>query len=94
LGHRGKLKPEKLFQEFPYMQHRHIQLLALFRLATRFHRRRNPLAELLIPAQVDEEQIQLLLPVDFLEKNPLTHADLTTEVSELNKLGIKLSLDA
>ena len=93
-GHRGKIKSEKLFNEFPYLQQRHIQLLALFRLATRFHRRRNPSAELLIPIQVDEEQIQLLLPLDFLEKHPLTHADLCTEVIELRKLGIELLLDA
>ena len=93
-GHRGKIKSERLFNEFPYLQERHIQLLALFRLATRFHRRRNPSAELLIPIQVDEKQIQLLLPLDFLEKNPLTHADLCTEVIELRKLGIELLLDA
>lgn len=92
-GHRGRIKPEKLFKEFPYIQHRHIQLLSLFRLATRFHRRRNPSAELLIPVQVDQEQIQLLLPLDFLEKNPLTHADLSIEVSEVRKLGIELLLD-
>ena len=93
-GHRGKIKPEKLVKEYPYLQPRHIQLLSLFRLATRFHRRRNPQADLLIPVQVDEEQLQLLLPLDFLEKNPLTHADLRTEVSELSKLGIELLLDA
>ena len=90
LWHRGKIKPEKLQKGFPYIQKRHIRLLALFRLAARVHRRRMPQTDILIAIQVDEDQIQLVLPLDFLNKHPLTHADLSTEVLELRKLEIDL----
>lgn len=70
-------------------------LIALFRLACIFHRRRQQRG---IPKDIelraDGKQLLIRAPLAWLDKNPLTRADLEDEQELMKSVGVKLSIEA
>lgn len=70
-------------------------LITLFRLACIVHRRRQPRS---IPKDItlrtDSKQMLIRAPLTWLDKNPLTRADLEDEQELIKSAGVKLSIEA
>ena len=91
-AHRGKIKLLDLKEDYINLQERQKRLIAIIRLATRLHRRRSPKPQPFLPLNAHGNNLQMLLPIDYLANKPLTAADLKIEVLELAKFNIDLEL--
>lgn len=90
LAHRKRF-PAK---QFPLDNIALVQVAILLRLALVFHRGRKKDGRLPIHLRVNGKKIKLALPADWLEKNPLTSADLEAEVRHLHEIGYSLEVSA
>ncbi len=92
-SHRRKL-PLKLYKELPKRICKPAKRLAiLLRLAVILHRNRSqaPLPELSL--NIKEKNIRLGFPTGWLEKQPLTQADLQQEIQYISAIGYTLSVE-
>ncbi len=91
VGHR-KSFPAYILEKVPECDRYKVTVLCIiFRLAVLFCRSRNyvPIEE--IQFEADEFSLDLIFPCDWLDKNPLTEADLLLEQQALNDSGWKLN---
>ncbi len=89
LAHRRRF-PAK---HFPMDNTDLVRLAMLLRLATIFHRGRIKDGLPNIKISAHKSQLQLSLPAKWLDKHPLTLADLETEQRYLDNIGYQLALD-
>ena len=66
------------------------RLCILLRLAVLFHRPRTDRVDLFVDCEVKRKKIELRISSDWLEKHPLTHADLDQEKQFLKEVGYRL----
>jgi len=78
---------EHLPREFAPLAQR---LCVLLRLAVVLHRGRSRHALPLLNLQVDRQRLELHFPEKWLDANPLTRADLSSEAHYLKKAGFRL----
>lgn len=92
-NHRRKISQEVANSMPESERKRYIYLLTILRLAVLFHRTRGSgsLPELDIKTKDDE--IILGIDTQWLDNNPLNHADLQDEIKLLGALGIKLFIE-
>jgi len=92
-AHRRKF-PSSEFQKLPQGGRRKIERLAiLLRLAVALHRSRSPHPLPQPQLSASKKTLQLELPVDWLDENPLTRADLETEAAALAVAGYRLRFE-
>ena len=89
LGHRGRFSAARLEQLRPrlYVPYR---LILLLRVAVRLHRRRSPKPLPSFRAQVKNKALILTFPEGWLEKRPLTVADLELEQNRCREVKLQL----
>jgi exopolyphosphatase/guanosine-5'-triphosphate,3'-diphosphate pyrophosphatase len=93
-GHRRKLT-RSLFAEFPGAGGDVLlRLCVLLRVAVRLHRTRSPKPLRGLQVSTSGEKLQLRFPSNWLEKHPLTRADLEEEDALLGECGIRLDVEA
>ena len=88
LAHRKRF-PVK---QFPMENTALVQVAILLRLALIFHRGRKKEAQLPIALRTANHKIKLTLPAEWLEGNPLTHADLESEARYLQDIDYQLDI--
>jgi exopolyphosphatase/guanosine-5'-triphosphate,3'-diphosphate pyrophosphatase len=66
------------------------RLCVLLRLAVVLHRGRSRHALPTLNLRVDRQRLELCFPEGWLDANPLTRADLTSEARYLKKAGFRL----
>lgn len=86
---RGKLKLE-LIEEFPRLDKKILLVLVLLRIAIILERSRDFDSARHVKIKMKNNRFKLRFPAGYLEKHPLTHADLTQECIEIKKIGYKL----
>ena len=91
LGHRGKLDRERLKAISPRTDEVTIRLAILLRLAAMLHRTRSNKVLPEITISVHNRQVTLRYPRGWLERRPLTHADLTSMANRLSVVGYRLA---
>ena len=92
LGHRGKID-SALLADIAESEHRHvIRLVVIMRLAALFKyvEQLEQLPDFSIKAS--KHKLTLDFPERWLEQHPLTAAELESEISSLDKLGIALTV--
>jgi len=93
-GHRRKLTRVP-FAEFPgAWQEELLRLCVLLRLAVRLHRTRSPRPLPSFKLKAGSDGLLVRLPSSWLERHPLTSADLEEEDSFLSGCGIRLRVEA
>jgi exopolyphosphatase/guanosine-5'-triphosphate,3'-diphosphate pyrophosphatase len=93
-GHRRKLT-RSLFAEFPGAGGDVLlRLCVLLRVAVRLHRTRSPKPLRGLQVSTSADKLQLRFPAGWLEKHPLTRADLEEEDALLGECGIRLDVEA
>ncbi len=91
-GQRRKF-PKKDFAELPDELQLSTQRLAiLLRLATVFNRGRSEQVDTFVKLEVTNKGLRLSLPEGWLDKHPLTEADLLQEVEYLKSISLKLKI--
>lgn len=92
-GHRRKFRPEAFDDVPPAQLERTKRLIALFRLAARFHRSRRVDAppEFFLTASGDS--LTLMINRDWLEEHPLTQTDLAGQTERLAMIGFRFALE-
>src|SRR5690554_2723638 len=88
LAHRKRFP----IKQFPADNPALIKLAILLRLAILFHRGRKKDGVLPIRLQASANEIKLMLPTEWLDAHPLTHADLENEMRYLQDSGYHLTL--
>lgn len=89
-AHRRKIS-ESSFKQYPEeWRKKLLKLVVLLRLSVVLHRRRSVLDLPAIKLKVDDASVKLQFPNDWLEKHPLTFADLEQESAYLKAAGYKL----
>ncbi len=66
------------------------RMIVLLRLAVLLNRSRGDASPDGVVLKVDDDRLKVVLPPDWLEKNPLTREDLRTEAKRVKLLGVKL----
>jgi len=93
-SHRRKLRREVIASLPEEEQERALRLTVILRLAVLLHRSRNPM---ICPFGVDWDESPRVLVLRFaegwLETYPLTRADLLQEAEQLERVGIRLTLE-
>jgi len=85
--------PSDAFSDLPRdWERRALRLCALLRLAVVLHRGRSNDPLPAIGLQVEQQRMYLSFPPAWLDKHPLTHADLQIEARLLGKAGFELQL--
>jgi len=88
LAHRKRFP----LKQFPVGNDDLIHLAILLRLAVIFHRGKKSAGLSAIKITVAKKKIKLKIPSAWLEQHPLTHADLETEMRQLDDVGYELQL--
>lgn len=86
---RGKIKTQ-LIEEFPRLDRKILLILSLLRIAIILERSRDFDSTRLVQIKIKENLLKLNFTQGYLDKHPLTHADLTQECTEILKLGYRL----
>ena len=90
-GHRRKF-PSKLFKELPNHQQKSAERLCLLlRVSALLHRGRSTSNKPLVRMLVDKNKVMLMFPEGWLEKHPMTNAELENEASLLENTRFSLS---
>jgi exopolyphosphatase / guanosine-5'-triphosphate,3'-diphosphate pyrophosphatase len=91
-SHRRKVPLEEILAFDDETNVRLLRICVMLRLAVVLHRRRNetPLPELHF--SVDEEQVKLKFPEQWLEQHALTQADLLSEADYLRQANLRLKI--
>jgi exopolyphosphatase/guanosine-5'-triphosphate,3'-diphosphate pyrophosphatase len=92
-GHRRRLAGDTLDQA-AMERGDLLRLCVLLRLAVRLHRTRSPRALPAFRLKAGPERLELRFPASWLEKHPLTSADLEEEDALLADCGVRLSIVA
>jgi len=92
LGQRKKF-PKKHLKELAKEQRKTTRYLTiLLRLAMVFNRGRSETTDTFVQLSIKNKKLRLALPKGWLDKHPLTEADLEREVAYLKEVDIKLKL--
>jgi len=93
VGAQRKKLLKKIFKDLPdELQKSTRYLTLLLRLAMVFNRGRSEKADTFIKLTANKKNLRLTLPQGWLEKHPLTEADLLQEEAYLSAIGIKLKI--
>jgi len=91
-GQRRKFPKEDIKELPEELQESTKNLTILLRLAMVFNRGRSERADTFVKLKVTKKGLGLTLPAEWLDKHPLTEADLIQEADYLAKIGIKLKV--
>lgn len=88
LAHRKRFP----LKQFPPGNDDLVHLAILLRMAVIFHRGKKSEGLPALQLSAHKKKIKLTIPANWLEQNPLTHADLETEMRHLDDIGYRLEL--
>lgn len=91
-GHRRKISKQDIEELPDELQQSTTRLAVILRLAMVFNRGRSEQTDTFVKLKVTKKGLRLKLPLDWLEKHPLTEADLLQEAEYLKAIGIKLKI--